>query len=233
MWVFQSSISYVNELVFVLFSLSTCVKRQFPSNHDNYSDFRFFVSYHKIYYISLLFNFYFKAGTTYYDNDELYKVWTVLRVGARLVLARVAGTVEEDDITLLARNHHQSLVCHSFQLNCSSQYHFSWSHFLSSSWTRRFWCKPRAGSCTQINIVKYFHTHENIFSSDLSPQPMPQLMMPARLHLPFLPLTTSGPPLSPSQLSWPPASVPAHMKMFGIHSFWPEFLKIFAVKNCC
>ena len=72
------------------------------------------VSYHKIYYISLLFNFYFKAGTTYYDNDELYKVWTVLRIGAGLVLARVAGTVEEDDITLLARNHHQSLVCHSF-----------------------------------------------------------------------------------------------------------------------
>ena len=29
--------------------------------------------------------------------------------GAGLVLARVAGTVEEDDITLLARNHHPSV----------------------------------------------------------------------------------------------------------------------------
>ena len=32
-------------------------------------------------------------------------------------------------------------------------------------------------------------------------------------------LTTMGPPLSPSQLSWPPELVPAHTKMFGIHSF--------------
>lgn len=81
---------------------------------------------------------------------------------------------------------------------------------------------------------------------------MPQLMMPASCQRPSLPcirsgqkevvmthsrleasliakrcmltLTTIGPPLSPSQLSWPPEVVPAHTKIFGIHSFCPEFL---------
>merc|ERR1711915_85635 len=52
-------------------------------------------------------------------------------------------------------------------------------------------------------------------------------MIPASCHLPSFPLTTRGPPLSPSQLSCPPEEVPAHRKMLGIHSFCPEFLYIF------
>ena len=75
------------------------------------------------------------------------------------------------------------------------------------------------------------------------PTPDPPAEDPSKLPPPVLPLTrnvsatfwgwflaectftTMGPPLSPSQLSCPPDVVPAHTKIFGIHSFWPEFLK--------
>ena len=82
---------------------------------------------------------------------------------------------------------------------------------------------------------------------DLAPQPLPQLLIPTSCHRSSSPciknvarakwmkklktgtttttLMTRGPPLSPSQASFPPSSVPAQTNLSLIQCFFPDFLQ--------
>ena len=70
-----------------------------------------------------------------------------------------------------------------------------------------------------LNLLKIFD------ATHLSPHPMPQLVRPARLQEPSSSLTTRGPPLSPSHVSWPPSMYPAHKNILGMYWTSPDSLK--------
>ena len=74
-----------------------------------------------------------------------------------------------------------------------------------------------------FRIIQFLNSDIRVYTPGLfrSPHPIPQLIIPAKVYLPLLPLTTRGPPESPSQESAPPFAVPAQRNILGIHSFCP------------
>ena len=100
-------------------------------------------------------------------------------------------------------------------------------NFLSRSGSRsetlKFECRLQADSCPHTRSPSWWS--QQVATS----RPSPNKKCFSYFFGWFLAectFTTMGPPLSPSQLSCPPDVVPAHTKIFGIHSFWPEFLDI-------
>ena len=92
----------------------------------------------------------------------------------------------------------------------------------SRSETLKFECRLQADSCPHTRSPSWWS--QQVATSRPSPDKK-CFSYYLGWFLAECTFTTMGPPLSPSQLSCPPDVVPAHTKIFGIHSFWPEFLK--------